>query len=253
MDLDVRRSSKQPCSHTKHHDAHTPTWCDLVAQKRSRFECRSQRSFFSTKSTSWRRCMKATSLGGPIRLPRAVVERFCRSLESSASKGNETRGSTPLRSTAALLGGAISGRSESCFMRAPGRLVTDLMNAAAVALEERPFSLASAEPLGSWACHLASMPCECSVWNSMLPIVVSPSQSSMPYVAASLGWSRSQQKSANSAGVTTGVCLLGIGVHSSSRQRSPSVPNDCARESSRESTLGTAKRDRLCTYSSGHL
>ena len=50
-------------------------------------------------------------------------------------------------------------------MRAPGRLVTDLMNAAAVALEERPLSLASAEPLGSWACHLASIPCECSVWK----------------------------------------------------------------------------------------
>ena len=54
-------------------------------------------------------------------------------------------------------------------------------------------------------------------------------------------------------GISRRLRLLGIGGHSSSRQRSPSVPNDCARESSRESTLGTAKRDRLCTYSSGHL
>ena len=31
-------SIRHPCSHTKHHDAQTPTWCDAAAQKRTRYE-----------------------------------------------------------------------------------------------------------------------------------------------------------------------------------------------------------------------
>ena len=150
----------------------------------------------------------------------------------------------------ALLLLATSGRSESCFLRAPGRTPTDLMNAA-------PFSLlvdsSLMTPLGTCKCHLTSMPCERSVCTSMLCQLSScrhrpRCHTSQPLWDGAAASRRAQILLATAPLACDPSACMCHRLWLRVRRRKESDFADA-----RDWSLGRANRDRLCTYSTGHL